>query len=238
MSDFSRSEINLPSRRAVAKAAAWAAPTIALAVAAPAQATSPAVQPAGLQGWIAFQYVDNGRGRYTVRGYNSGTHMYGTYGLWITNTTPSSSITDIKIYLHYLPGPSGWSPRRSSSHWSDLTRLPTQTDIGGVLHDTYVMTYTGSVVPATNITKLENDMYFESSEVQSTGIASHFIDRYVTINGVVLAFRRGRGQADYKPLNDNTPGDIPPSLPIGRGARMAEEPSSLPAPDDASMSAS
>ena len=235
MSDSTRSETNLPSRRSVAKAAAWAAPTIAFAVAAPAHAGSPAAQPPGLQGWIAFHYPERGStSRYTVRGYNSGAHPHGTYGLWVTNTTASSSVTNIRIFLHYLPAPESWSVRVPASNWSDLVPVGT-TVIDGVEHQSYRMDYIGTVVPTDGVTKIQNDMYFEASRMTFDTKPSHYIDRYVVVDGVELAFRRGRDQLDYMPLNDNTPPNLPPSIPGGRSSRTAE---AVAEEIDASMSPS
>ena len=64
---------------------------------------------------------------------------------------------------------------------------------------------------------------------------SHYIDRYVVVDGVELAFRRGRDQLDYMPLNDNTPPNLPPSIPGGRSSRTAE---AVAEEIDASMSPS
>ncbi|PPG38019.1 hypothetical protein [Pseudoclavibacter sp. RFBA6] len=220
MSDSPRSETNLLNRRAVVKAAAWAAPTIALAVASPAHAASPGQQPAGLQGWIAFAHPDaDTTSSYTVHGYDTGAHAYGTYGLWVTNTKATSTITGIRIYLHYQPGPAAWSPRAESSSWSDLKPDGTTT-IDGVVHQTYRMDYVGSVTPANGVTKIRNDMFFESDEMSFDKRPSFYIDRYVIVDGVELAFRRGRDQSDYTPLNDNTPPNLPSTEPSGRLSRM------------------
>lgn len=221
MNASSRSKTNLPSRRAIVTAAAWAAPTIAFAATAPASVASPSIQPPGLQGWIAFQHPDEGTtSRYTVQGYNTGTHTYGTYGLWATNTTSSSTITGIRIFLHYNPAPDTWSPRVASSNWSDLVAVGTTT-IDGVVHQSYRLDYVGDVAPADGVTKIQNDMFFESNDMTFDRRPSFYIDRYVIVDGVELAFRRGRDQADYTPLNDNTPPNLPPSEPLGRLSRLA-----------------
>lgn len=233
MSDSSRVESNLPSRRSIAKAAAWAAPTIALAVAAPAHAVSAPVQPAGLQGWIAFQHPNQGTtSNYTVRGYNSGQHDYGTYGLWVTNTTVDSTVTDIKILLHYTPAPDSWSPVVPTANWNGPTHVGT-TEIGGVAHETYELTYAGQVTPTDGVTKIQNDMHYRANQMYFDSRPSFFIDRYVTVDDVVLGFRRGRDQRDYTILTPGTPDDTDPNLPGGRNARSAEV-----APADADQSIS
>lgn len=226
MSNILRAEKQGPSRRAVASAAAWALPTIAIAVSAPAQASSgiPA-QPAGLNGWIAFVVPPFGPGEYTVEGRPGQAHQYGTYGLWVTNTTSSSVITDTRIVLHYLPGPSSWSPSISPS-WSDLVPIGTR-DFPEGRHVSYQMTYLRTIVPMDGITNLVSDMAFRGFVPVDGQVPSLYIDRYVTVDGVELAFRRKLGTNVYTPLNNNTPPNMP-NTPTNPGERRA-----FTAPDEA-----
>ncbi|PPF81423.1 hypothetical protein C5E07_14170 [Pseudoclavibacter sp. RFBJ3] len=208
MSDILRAEKQGPSRRAVASAAAWALPTIAIAVSAPAQASSeiPA-QPAGLNGWIAFSWPQAGRGTYGIEGRPGQKHMYGRYGLWVTNTTSKSVIANTRIVVHYLPGPSSWSPSVSSS-WSDLEPIGTH-DFPEGRHESYQMTYLRTIVPTEGVTNLVSDMVFKGDVRVDGNKPSIYIDRYVTVDGVELAFRRKMGTNVYTPLNDNTPPNMP-----------------------------
>lgn len=223
MGDVSRAENQLPSRRAVATAAAWAIPTIALAVGAPAQASSgPGVQPAGLNGWVRFTWPGvNSTGTYAVEGRSGESHEYGTYGLWVTHTTSVSVIDNIRIVLHYLPGPSSWSASASTA-WSDLSRIGTHDFPEGV-HDSYQMTYRGPITPADGVTNLVNDLRFTGAIRTGSTAPSIYIDRYVTVDGVELAFRRKVGTNIYTPLNTNTPPNMPntPTVPEGRRAFSA-----------------
>lgn len=225
MGDISRAENQLPSRRAVATAAAWAVPTIALAVAAPAQASSgPGLQPPGLNGWIHFTWPGRySNGSYGVDGRSGGSHEYGTYGLWVTNTTSSSVIEDIRIVLHYRPGPDSWSAS-SSSAWSNLSHIGTHAFPEGT-HQSYEMTYTGPISPAEGVTNLVNDLRFTGNVRVGNNTPSIYIDRYVTVDGVELAFRRKVGTNIYTPLNTNTPPNMPntPTVPGGRRSSSASE---------------
>ena len=225
MGDTSRAENQLPSRRAVATAAAWVVPTIALAVGAPAQASSgPGVQPPGLNGWIRFTWPsNNSTGTYVVDGRSGGSHEYGTYGLWVTHTTSTSVIENIRIVLHYRPGPSSWSASTSSA-WTDLTRIGTH-DFPAGAHDSYQMTYRGPITPTDGVTNLVNDLRFTAGIRTGSATPSVYIDRYVTVDGVELAFRRKVGTNVYTPLNTNTPPNMPntPTVPGERRAFSAPE---------------
>ncbi|MBF4460237.1 hypothetical protein [Pseudoclavibacter sp. VKM Ac-2867] len=221
MSDILRAEKQEPSRRAVASVVAWALPTIAVAVSAPARASSgvPA-QPAGLNGWILFKMPGDSTGAYRVEGRPGETHQYGSYGLWVTNTTRRSVITDTRIILHYLPGPSSWSPSTSSA-WSDLNQIGTH-DFPEGRHESYEMTYLSTIVPTEGVTNLVSDMVF-TGDVRVDGTEpSLYVDRYVTVDGVELAFRRKYGTNVYTPLNSNTPPSTP-NTPRDRRAFTAPD---------------
>ncbi|WP_146081401.1 MULTISPECIES: hypothetical protein [unclassified Pseudoclavibacter] len=224
MSDILRAEKQGPSRRAVASAAAWALPTIAIAVSAPAQASSeiPA-QPPGLNGWIAFGLPGSGIEQYTITGNPGRDHEYGAYGLWVTHTTSSSVITGTRIVVHYLPGPSSWSPGISSS-WSNLDPIGTH-DFPEGRHVSYQMTYLRTIVPTEGVTNLVSDMYFSGFAQLDGRAPSLYVDRYVTVDGVELAFRRKIGTNVYTPLNDNTPPNMPntPTNPRERRAFTAPD---------------
>ncbi|PPF45374.1 hypothetical protein C5B85_07280 [Pseudoclavibacter sp. AY1F1] len=194
-------------------------------MAAPAQASSgPAQQPPGLNGWIQFSWPERNDSRnYVVDGRAGESHQYGAYGLWVTNTTSSSVIEDIRIVLHYLPAPSSWSPS-SSSAWSNLSPIGTHTFPEGT-HQSYQMTYTGPVTPADGVTNLVNDLRFTGAARVGGSAPSIYIDRYVTVDGVELAFRRRVGTNIYTPLNTNTPPNMPntPTVPGGRRSSSAAE---------------
>ncbi len=222
MSEILRAEKQEPSRRAVASAVAWALPTIAIAVSAPAQASSVVTgQPAGLNGWIFFKMPDDSAGVYQVEGRPGQSHQYGIYGLWVTNTTSTSVITDTRIVLHYLPAQSSWSSSTSSA-WSDLKQIGTH-DFPEGRHESYEMTYLRAIVPTEGVTNLVSDMVF-AGEVSVDGNApSLYVDRYVTVDGVELAFRRKYGTNVYTPLNSNTPPNTPSTSRERRAFTGADE---------------
>lgn len=133
-----------PSRRTVAKSAAWAAPVIAIGVAAPAASASTTDTPPGLQGWVTV--TESCSPRSGTQLAIDGAGSYPDRGLWVFNTTPTTTIADATMTFYF---PSNlkltWSYAAGGSRlWSPLTRDTSAPSITGMT--AYTTRYSGGFV--------------------------------------------------------------------------------------------
>lgn len=138
------------SRRHLAAGAAWTVPAIAVAAMAPNVSAS--LQP-GLQGWVILTKTcrsgDAGRSMtIDVNGFGS----YPSRGLWVYNTTSTTTIAAAKITF-YFPSALQLSFSTATNHspsWSSLAADSSAPAIQGMT--AYSASYTGSFafVPAGN----------------------------------------------------------------------------------------
>lgn len=189
------SNSTMPTRRTVAKAAAWTTPVLAVGVAAPAASASTTATPPGLQGWVTVNESCS-----TSAGMQlsiDGTGNYPDRGLWVFNTTKTTSIADAAITLYF---PSGmnlqWSyASGGSSHWTLLAVDTTAPPISGMT--AYTTRYTGAFayVPG-------NPTYSYAvgqPKFQAKALAYKYCQsaitayarRTVTVNNKQIAFQRG-----------------------------------------------
>ena len=188
-------------RRTVVKGAAWSAPVIAVGTAAPAHAAS---LPPGLQGWVTvgkncnWQSDDvltiNGTGGNGVEPPNSGTR-----GLWIYNTTSSTTVANARITFYYPDslGSLTWTAEPSNSGWSVPQVSTVDPPIAGFT--AYTTYYTGGWqfrdLPGTDndYTRATGRPNFVASKQINNcdGTIQVYARRTVTVDGQVISFLRG-----------------------------------------------
>lgn len=174
------------------KTAAWAAPTAAVSLSAPAFAVSPESKK-GLQGWVTVSrqcgsvnqtITINGRGDYPDR------------GLWVTETTEGLNLEDATIenasITFYFPSSLDTLSWTSSSQpgWSNLTVDNSAPAISG--HIAYTSTYSGGWTYSTrnDVWLADSDPYFTASRSGCSRITA-YARRVVTVDGETVAFTRG-----------------------------------------------
>lgn len=179
-------------RRSLMKTAAWAAPTAAVSVAAPAFAVSPESKK-GLQGWVMVQsrcswstqtLTIDGRGSYPDR------------GLWIMETAEgfdlsNAQVSDAKITF-YFPSTLGtlnWA-NRSGAGWSNLTQDDSAPQKAGYF--AYSSTYGGRWrYDATHDVLIAvGQPWFEATRSGCSRITA-YARRSVTVDGEFVTFERG-----------------------------------------------
>ncbi|MBS3180122.1 MULTISPECIES: hypothetical protein [unclassified Pseudoclavibacter] len=183
------------NRRALLTAAAWSAPVIAVAVAAPLAAASQELEK-GLQGWVAVTTTQTTQwsqgfaprpvttNHLTIDG--SGTPP--ERGLWVTGTSARSKLANASITF-YSDANVTWTPMRGNSGaWSTPTRTGT-TRIDGVTCSVYVTTYQRPITATSTQTNLDNQLMFRA--VENTGRARVWARRSITVDGQEVAFTRG-----------------------------------------------
>lgn len=173
----------LPSRRAVARGAAWTVPVVALAASAPAMAVSndPCAEPQG----CPKPYTNLTIGK--ISGGGCGPTQYrvrfsGTIGF--TDSKVGSQLSDAKLYFFLPDADLTFTSATTGSGWTLLTRDPSTAPIsdGGVDYYPYVTSYSPAITPAdgtfelprsdtfsTNCTKLSHDDCFTRRSTQVNG---------------------------------------------------------------------
>lgn len=182
------------TRRTLAKAAAWATPVLTLAAAAPAVAASNT--PPGLQGYVyvAKQCVP----RSTLLSID-GSGSYPSRGLWVYNTTSSTTVTNASITFYYPSdlGTLSWSAGTSNSGWSVPTVDSTAQTISGFTAYTTRYTgawqYVGSGDPTYTYALGQPNFAARVSGSRYCGVDDLpvYANRTVTVGGSTISFRRG-----------------------------------------------
>lgn len=133
------------NRRSLAAGVAWAAPVVSMAAAAPLTAAS---APPGLQGWVLVsRSCSDGRWSFTMN--NDPAYQQNNYpsaGLWVFNTTPTTTVTDACLSWTYtFPTRINFTSNASCNGWGAVT-----LNSSGPF-PVYTMCYTGNwtYVPAT-----------------------------------------------------------------------------------------
>ena len=189
-------------RRTVVKGAAWSAPVIAVGTAAPAQAASPL--PPGLQGWVTVGKDCNTFGNDTLTINGTGGNgaeppNTGTRGIWIYNTTASTTVANARITFYYpnSVAPLTWSAASGNSGWSVPVVSTVDPPIAGFT--AYTTFYTGPWefrnLPGTanDYSRATGRPNFQASKViPSCGSTIQvYARRTVTVNGQTISFIRG-----------------------------------------------
>lgn len=229
------------SRRAVARGAAWAAPTVLVAVAAPSIAASLRKDP-GINGWVNNNYragtCNNTNSRITVQSNASGVTPDGApFGLYLydtedVQTVNSATITYWVLGVHDTTGNTAitWSTNQGHSNcWRYDGRVGTQVKPDGLTYTGYRWTYTCTINPKN--TTIGSDgvarvflgtFHVSTNDFRqpqgSCGKLNFWTERSIVIDGVTYAFQRRNGT------------DGPMSAPVNQtgaraaGARSAEAP--------------
>lgn len=183
-------------RRKVVGGLAWSVPTVAVATAAPAMAVSQDIRDRGLQGWVEISRSCSARSMtLTIDGIGSHPNR----GLWVLDTLEGDVITDPYIVFYYPSslGVLSWTAGANNSNWS----VPTVTNDPVVApairgYTAYVSRYSGNFrfvdVAGVDYHWAVGQPEF-SATVRGRGCPSitAYARRSVTVNGEVIAFRRG-----------------------------------------------
>lgn len=198
MSDF--------SRRTLIRGAAWTTPVILAVGAAPAFATSLRKDP-GINGWVLISTSDRDRDSYdltfdsTVSGNGPDGAPYGLYvydpnrtGNVLSDTYTNASITLwIRTDSDSTPANNGWVRTGSGAGWGAATDAGLQTKPDGLQYRGYRFAYTGGFT----LVAAEERVYLQDFKASSNNIAStdatYWIERRITVNGVVQSFQRRNG---------------------------------------------
>lgn len=176
------------SRRTVVKGAAWAAPVVAMASAAPAFAAS---QNTSIQGYV--QIGGNCSGL-TINGTGSG------YGLFIGNTTTSTTIANPYI-IFFLSAPSlTWTTSSGNSGWTAPVYIGHSTSIGGRTMYGYKTDLTTPVTARAGTTTLPDLNFRTTSGNACPGGHTRLYalgERHVTINGEARSYDNGVTILDF-----------------------------------------
>lgn len=183
-------------RRKVVSGMAWSVPTIALATAAPAIAASQDIRDRGLQGWVEIRRSCSARSMtLTIDGI--GRHP--NRGLWVLDTLEGDVITDPYIVFYYPSslGVLSWTAGANNSNWS----VPTVTNDPVVApaipgYTAYVSRYSGNF-RFVDVAGVDYHWAVGQPEFSATVTGrvcpsiTVYARRSVTVNGEVIAFRRG-----------------------------------------------
>jgi hypothetical protein len=184
-----------PTRRTVAKSAAWTVPVIALGVAAPAASASTTATPPGLQGWVTVSESCS-----IVTGMQltiDGTGSYPERGLWIFNTTKTTAIKDATVTF-YFPADMNlqWSyASGGSTQWTVPAKDSSAPSIAGMT--AYTTRYTGAFafVPGNPAYSYAVGQPKFQSKALSYNYCRSAITGYarrsVSVDGQPIAFQRG-----------------------------------------------
>lgn len=158
----------VPSRRTIAKGAAWAVPAVAVAAATPAMAASLRKDP-GINGWVMNSPESDGSCFWGTREYRlevssiqSGSGPDGApFGLYLYDTEPANVISNASITYWILGDHSASSGSDTYITWSTLSghstcwyyqgRVGTEVKPDGLIYTGYRWTYNCAIDP-TNIT--------------------------------------------------------------------------------------
>lgn len=196
------------SRRTVVKGAAWAAPVVAMASAAPAFAASPPDN-TSINGVVGISGECRSQGGISVD-IDSRSR---SYGLFVNNTTTSTTISDAYIIFYLsVPGLS-WSTAYENDGWTAPVSTGMTKVVGTRTLYGYKTTYTKSITASRNRTALGN------IHVTATGGSScpnnlyALGERHVTVNGeekvydngVTTLYLGGWGARSADPQSEGTP---------------------------------
>lgn len=181
-------------RRSLMKTAAWAAPTAAVSVAAPAFAVSPESNK-GLQGWVTVQSACAGsRGTQTLT--IDGRGSYPDRGLWIMETTPGFDLSEAEVsgakIIFYFPtslGTLNWA-NDSTGGWTNLTLDRSAPQKNG--YYAYSSTYEGTWTydSANDVLLAAGRPRFTATRTGCSTVTA-YARRSVTVDEEFVTFERG-----------------------------------------------
>lgn len=212
------------TRRTILTAAAWTAPAVAVAAAAPAYATSedPRRDP-GINGWVQVNY---GTQRWFDATFDSdpagtdpATPDGSPFGLYVYDTHPSDLISAASITLWFRGAVSSWSygtrtnPVNGGGHgrgWSAPVRVGTEAKPDGLTYRGYRFDYTGPTALVGGLVWLQ-DIEITARRVNSAD-ATFWVERRIAVNGQMQAFQRRNGER----------GPLGQGFPVGRMSASAQ----------------
>lgn len=136
--------MSTPTRRQVARAAAWSAPVVATAAAAPSVAASTPPTPPSISRSFLITHSSGMNGCAAGTGKLRVTTDNSTYYYRIINTTSSTTVTNVTASVLVAKSGLTWT---SNSPWSAITQDPTPIVNAGITYYRYYATLT-TPVPA------------------------------------------------------------------------------------------
>jgi hypothetical protein len=203
------------TRRTLIRNAAWSVPVISAVAAAPAFAASLRKDP-GINGWVQISTTDRDDNSYDLR-FNSNIDGNGPdgapYGLYVYNpnrngNTLLDTYTNASMTLWVrttnsdnTPANNGWS--NPGTGWGNATDAGLANKPDGLQYRGYRFAYTGGYT----LVASEERVYLRDFDTSSDNIrgtdATYWIERQITVNGVVQTFQRRNG--DRGPLGNGFP---------------------------------
>ena len=190
------------SRRSVLRTAAWSAPVVTLATAAPAFATSPIRKDPGINGWVLVSYG-------TDYGFDAtfdsnpqpapSTPDGAAFGLYLYDTVVGDVFKLASVTYWFRGKPE--KVTRTGSGWSSGTYVGTETKSDGLTYHGYRFVYSGPFTRTEPLVRLDN-LKVTAEEVAS-GDATFWVERHITINNVAYGFERRNGERG--PLGNGFP---------------------------------
>ena len=197
------------NRRNVLKTAAWTAPVVTLATAAPAFATSPVRKDPGINGWVL---INHGTSKGFDATFNSNpqpapqTPDGAPFGLYLYDTVAGDLFSAGSITYWFRGKPD--EINRTGSGWSSGTYVGTQSKPDGLTYHGYRFDYSGPFNRQGDIVWL-NHLKVTAEDVDSDD-ATFWVERSVAINGQVYTFQRRNGERG--PLGNGFPSSSRRSL--------------------------
>lgn len=195
------------SRRTLTAGVAWSVPTIAVAGAAPAIASSLRKDP-GINGWVNNSPRSRGGCSWTleVDSTASGTGPDGApFGLYVYDVEDDMAIENPKLVYWIIGDQSAtWTTLAGhSSCWNGPTRGTPQTKADNLVYTPYTWEYTCDIDPSTR--QLDDDgverLYLGDFHVRASftqprdrcNNVTYWTQRFITIDGEEKTFERRNG---------------------------------------------
>lgn len=192
------------TRRNLNRAVAWSVPVVAVAATAPAYAASLRKDP-GINGWVLVTTSDQDNNSYDLR-FDSDEPGVGPdgapYGLYVydpnrTGNTLLDLYTNASVTIWLRTDrdstPANNGMNRTGAGWSNATDAGLETKPDGLQYRGFRFNYSGSytLVAAEERVYL-TDLIVTTNDVNSSD-ATYWVQRAITVNGVVQTFQRRNG---------------------------------------------
>lgn len=194
------------SRRTVMKGAAWSAPLLVAAVAAPLAAASGKVPPKGLNGWVTVSLdCDNGN-RYRFDATQGSFVNGGTSdrGIWLF-AGPTASISGATMIIYLARQDLSFTNGSTGTGWTNLVRSSGDDGTAPSGFFAYKATYSGgwhynptpppyvdnNGDPQTQVWVADDKPRWTTNVGNSCNQMTSYISRIVTVDGTVYSFVRG-----------------------------------------------
>ena len=193
------------TRRTLVRHAAWSAPVVAMAAAAPAFAASQQSTNNSINGWVQVtdeKRNNNREGRIRFNSDVSGTIDGLPYGLYLLNTMPNDVFGPARIEIDVLGNIAGNIFGAPGEGWPAATRIGTKVRNDDGTNRTYTrfsFPYGGLYTRRSDGRVWLGDFDVISSwyNLPNTGGITYWFRRFVTINGVERQFERRNGDLGF-----------------------------------------